>query len=45
MTKEEPYATTAHTTSRTDHCCAHDKGDDAFNARDFDAVDAVHIQT
>jgi len=35
--------TTAHTTSRTDHLLAlMTKGDDAFNARDFDAVDAVH---
>jgi ketosteroid isomerase-like protein len=35
--------TTTHTTSRTDHVLAlMTKGDDAFNARDFDAVDAVH---
>ena len=36
-------ATTAHTPSRTEHLLAlMTKGDDAFNARDFEAVDAVH---
>jgi hypothetical protein len=34
---------TTHTTSRTEHLLAlMTEGDDAFNARDFDAVDAVH---
>jgi ketosteroid isomerase-like protein len=36
-------ATTAHTTRRTEHLLAlMTQGDDAFNARDFEAVDAVH---
>jgi ketosteroid isomerase-like protein len=36
-------ATTTHTTSRTAHLLElMTNGDDAFNARDFEAVDAVH---
>jgi hypothetical protein len=36
-------ATTTHTTSRTAHLLElMTKGDEAFNARDFEAVDAVH---
>jgi SnoaL-like polyketide cyclase len=36
-------ATTGHTTSRTAHLLElMTRGDDAFNARDFEAVDAVH---
>src|SRR6266550_9148034 len=35
--------TTTHTTSRTEHLLAlMTKGDDAFNARDWEAVDTVH---
>src|SRR6266550_1128789 len=35
--------TTTHTTSRTEHLLAlMTQGDDAFNARDWEAVDAVH---
>ena len=36
-------ATTANTTNRTEHLLElMTRGDDAFNARDFEAVDAVH---
>ena len=39
-------ATTTHTINRTAHLLElMTKGDDAFNARDFEAVDAVHHQT